>query len=167
MRMDASEIRLAQARWVLGSLRPEELVDLAGRALEAGFDSPALRVLAGEARPTRPDAQPLWARALSELGLDPLDEEQARLVVAASWARAIASGEIGAYEGASAIARECCDLMGRRSRLDVFAIQASRIEDFRFAASESSDPGGYDRLVAECEDEILREAKRLLSELAS
>jgi hypothetical protein len=130
--MAIGQIRLAQARWLLGSLSPEALVEVAGKALELGIDSPSLRRLAGETRPTRHEIQPLWATTLAE--------------------------------GARASSQECCDLMGSRSRLDTFAILASRHEDYRFAGSDSGASSRYDQEVQHCEREILREARALLSE---
>jgi len=52
MRPDETRLDIAVARWVLGLLSGEELPWMACAALEAGLDSPALKRLAGELRPT-------------------------------------------------------------------------------------------------------------------
>jgi hypothetical protein len=128
--MDIEEIRLAQARWTLGLLYPERLPDLACAALAADIDSPSLRLLAGENRPSRTTVMPIFNRALSELGLGTITQDEARLIVGRSWAKQIVAGVVTPYEGAKAIWRECCDLMGPRTRLDVFLSLGSEHEDF-------------------------------------
>ena len=71
--------QLLQVRWVLGSLRPEELVEQAALALEQGFDGDALRQLAGLMikKPARSDLEGLPERAFAEMGLPPCDKDQA------------------------------------------------------------------------------------------
>jgi hypothetical protein len=58
-----------QARWVLGGLTAEEIVNQAGLALEQGFDGPALRQLAGFLKPTLRDLEGLPERAFTDMGL--------------------------------------------------------------------------------------------------
>jgi hypothetical protein len=69
--------QLLQARWVLGGLGADELVDQAALALEQGFDGTALRQLAGLMKPTLRDLELLPERAFSEMGLRPCDRDQA------------------------------------------------------------------------------------------
>lgn len=71
--------QLLQVRWVLGGLRPEQLVAQAALALEQGFDGTALRQLAGLMikKPTLSDLERLPERAFAEMGLEPCDREQA------------------------------------------------------------------------------------------
>lgn len=71
------DIRLLQARWVLGGVAPEEWVDQAISALDQGFDGTALRQLAGLVRPTQRYLGLLPERALAEMGLDLCDKERA------------------------------------------------------------------------------------------
>jgi hypothetical protein len=68
---------LLQAQWVLGGLNAEELPELAVLALEQGFGGNALQQLAGMVRPTQRDLGNLPERAFVELGLDPIDKDQA------------------------------------------------------------------------------------------
>lgn len=71
--------QLLQVRWVLGGIRPEELVDQACLALEQGFDGTALRQLAGltTPKPSRADLESLPERAFAEMGLAPCNRDQA------------------------------------------------------------------------------------------
>jgi len=68
---------LLQARWVLGGIEPEQFVELAVHALEQGFDGIALQQLAGLSRPTSRDLGNLPARIFAEMGLKPIDRDQA------------------------------------------------------------------------------------------
>jgi len=76
--------QLLQARWVLGAVGAEELVNQAGLALEQGFDGNALRQLAGLVRPALPNLGLLPERAFAEMGLKPCDRDQALSLVIAS-----------------------------------------------------------------------------------
>jgi len=163
--LDVQDIRLARARWLLGLLHPEPLVEFACDALEADVDSPSLRILAGEIQPTRETLEPLFRRVLEELGCEPLDELQARGLVAQSWATQIVAGAVTPYDGAKAIWRECCDVMGPRTRLDAFLSLASEHEDFRFA--QLSTPAAYASEIRQCEQQIVQEARDLLRDSAA
>src|ERR1700674_5539529 len=68
---------LFQARWVLGGIDPKQFVELAVYALEHGFDGTALRQLAGLSRPTSTDLGNLPARVFADMGLKPIDRDQA------------------------------------------------------------------------------------------
>jgi hypothetical protein len=73
--------QILQARWILGGIRPEDLPDLAVMALEQGFDGTALQQLAGLVRPTLADLETLPQRAFAEMGLKPIDKDQAVTVL--------------------------------------------------------------------------------------
>lgn len=68
---------LLHARWLLGGVGPDELTNQAEVALTQGFDGPALRQLAGLIRPALHNLDTLPDRAFLEMGLEPLDKEQA------------------------------------------------------------------------------------------
>lgn len=68
---------LLQARWVLGGIDPEQFVELAVSALEQGFEGTALRQLAGLSRPTSADLGNLPARIFADMGLKPVDRDEA------------------------------------------------------------------------------------------
>ena len=97
-------LEFAEAQWRLGLLRPETLPDLACAALQAGFYSESLCVLAGLVRPTMRDAGPLLADALTELGRPRMTREQRLQFLAAHWARAIVDGAIRPIQGADQLA---------------------------------------------------------------
>lgn len=72
---------LLQARWVLGCIDAEEFVTQAISALGENLDCPALRQIAGLAKPTIGDLGTLPDRAFRELGLQRIDVLQATRVV--------------------------------------------------------------------------------------
>jgi hypothetical protein len=74
---DKIDPQLLQARWVLGGLTADELVNQALLALEQGFDGTALRQLAGLMKPTIRDLGLLPERAFADMGLKPCDRDQA------------------------------------------------------------------------------------------
>jgi hypothetical protein len=97
---------------------------------------------------------------IAELDLAPLDDVQARLVIARSWARRILANQASPYEGAKAIWDECYDLASPESPFEAFRHLASEHEDYRFA--ESDGPRSYRREIEVCEEEIVARAKLLL-----
>lgn len=72
---------LLQARWVLGGVSAEELINQAIFALEQGFTGIALQQLAGLTHPNLSDLGSLPERAFADLGLKPVDTEQAINIV--------------------------------------------------------------------------------------
>ena len=71
------DAELLQAQWVLGGLNAEELTDQAVLALQQGFSGVALEQLAGLLRPAKRDLGNLPDRAFAELGLQPIDNDEA------------------------------------------------------------------------------------------
>ncbi len=74
---------LLRARWVLGGLSAEELIDQAVLALQQGFGGTALEQLAGLVRPAQRDLGNLPERAFAEMGLEPINKDQAVTLVIA------------------------------------------------------------------------------------
>jgi hypothetical protein len=68
---------LVQARWILGGLRPEDLVTRALSALQQDFSGIALQQLAGLVSPALSDLGTLPERAFAEMGLKPIDRQGA------------------------------------------------------------------------------------------
>jgi hypothetical protein len=68
---------LLQARWILGGLRPEDLVSQALSALQQDFSGIALQQIAGLVNPTLSDLGTLPERAFAEMGLKPIDKRGA------------------------------------------------------------------------------------------
>jgi hypothetical protein len=80
---DKFDPKLLQVRWVLGRAEAEEMVTQATLALERGADGTALSQLAGLVKPTLRDIGSLPERAFSEMGLKPLNKDQAISFLAA------------------------------------------------------------------------------------
>ena len=68
---------LLQARWVLGGIEPEQFVAIAVSALEQGFDGTALQQIAGLSRPTLGDLGTLPERFFADMGLKPINQNEA------------------------------------------------------------------------------------------
>jgi hypothetical protein len=97
---------LLQARWVLGGIEPQQLVEIAVSALQQGFDEPALRQLAGLTRPALGDLGTLPARFFAGMGLKPIDQDEAVALL-------LARGEPPTSRVISALRREFPDFCGR------------------------------------------------------
>jgi hypothetical protein len=74
---DSLDVQLLQAKWVLGGVEPEQLVQAAVLALEQGFDGTALQQLAGLSHSAARDLGTLPAKAFAEMGLKPTSEDEA------------------------------------------------------------------------------------------
>lgn len=97
--------RLLAARWYARRLFPEGVPQAAADALEAGFDGPALRRLAGLIRPTLVDIQPWIENALEEIGqVEPLSQEEGLIAIAEPVARHIVDGSLDPLEGCRRLA---------------------------------------------------------------
>ena len=59
----------AAIQFELGELRSSDLPDVATGLLAAGYDSPSLRIVAGDMKPEMADAGKTFASALQELGV--------------------------------------------------------------------------------------------------
>ena len=84
-----------------GRLASEDLPEIAVEALVRGLDSPALRILAGQARSDVRDSADLFRVALDELGIELPDADRARWRLARCTAGDIVTGRIGAVCGAN------------------------------------------------------------------
>ncbi len=99
-----ASLRLTAARLRLDFLLPSsELPTMAASALEAGLDSPSLRLLAGELHPTWAESGPLFHRALQELGIMPLSRPEAGITLVRHLAEQILTDAVAPYDGACAI----------------------------------------------------------------
>lgn len=97
--------KLLAAKWYALKLFPEEVPQAAADALEAGFDGPALRRLAGLICPTLVDIQPWIEKALGEIGqVEPLSQEEGLLKIAEPVARHILDGSLDPLEGCRRLA---------------------------------------------------------------
>ena len=83
------------AKWYCSKVGPEDMPAFAADALEAGFDGPSLRQLAGLIKPTSRDVGDLFERALHEIGTVSVhSEEQAIVFESRQIAMAIVEGRI-------------------------------------------------------------------------
>lgn len=80
----AFDPQLEQAKYLQGFLHPEDLPHVAADALEAGYDSRSLRMLAGLEKPTVWDAEPLWRKAWEEIG-ERIPDKDESLLITADW----------------------------------------------------------------------------------
>jgi len=129
VRTDFGSWGIVAAKWVLGLIPSQALPQLATDAMEAGFDSPALRELAGELHPTLGASGPLFETILDEIGVGIPDRSRAGLVLARSYAAQITAGTLSPYEGARKIWRLQIDIEGLRHDLGPFAYWASEWDE--------------------------------------
>jgi len=93
------------ARWSSHDLYGEDMPGVAADLLEVGFDTPALRRLAGETQINgSAEVEPLIGRMFRELGIRyPLQEKEANLIASRQIAREVIAGSRNAWEAASHI----------------------------------------------------------------
>lgn len=103
MQMNTKRLEVAAARVVLDLLRPEDIADVAGSALEDGCDSYSLRMLAGLTLAEAGEARSMFHRSLSELGIPVPSRRDAVMRLARGTAEGILGGTTDAYEGAKQI----------------------------------------------------------------
>lgn len=123
--------RLQTARWVLGRIHGEELPQIATDAMVQGDDSPSLRLLAADSRPTIGEAGPLFLAALQELKIDLPDQRAAIFILARGLAEKIVEGQLGAHDGACELALLSYDATPSEAMISVFVGLASELDDFR------------------------------------
>jgi hypothetical protein len=95
--------RILAARWASHDLYGEDMPSIAADLLEAGYDTPTLRRLAGEMQVAcSADVEDLVGRMFGELGvLYPLSERHAKLIVTRQIAREVIAGERNAWAAAN------------------------------------------------------------------
>ena len=128
--MTAPMLREAMAKVVLGTVRADELVEIAIEALHYGHDSPSLRALAGLTTSELEDAKELFRRACAETAVEIPSAKEATICLAQGVARRILIGSTTAYEGA----KEIWELSLRVPREELGVL-----DSFIYAASEWED----------------------------
>lgn len=117
----------------MGLLSSDQLPAIATEALEVGFDCPSLRLLAGETEHIGSTVDPLFSRAIRELGIPTPDHRTAAKVVAACYAEGILEGTWSPYEGARKIWWNVANAFDKDpeiwGQLSVFVGLASEWED--------------------------------------
>jgi hypothetical protein len=91
------------ARWASHDLYGEDMPGIAADLLEAGFDTPAIRRLAGETQVRcSADVEELVGSMFRELGIGyPLADKEAKLIVSRQIAREVIAGSRNAWAAAS------------------------------------------------------------------
>ena len=89
------------ARWALGRIYSEQLPQIALQWLEDGFDSPTLRILAGETNPIMSEVGPIFERVLEELNIAVPTSAEYVLHLVREVAQNIVEAKITPYDGAS------------------------------------------------------------------
>jgi hypothetical protein len=94
------------AKWYCSEVGPEDMPAFAADALEAGFDGPSLRRLAGLLKPTSGEIGTLFREALLEIGSVKIQtEDQAVLALSRATATGIVEGRMDPIQGAEVLAR--------------------------------------------------------------
>jgi hypothetical protein len=93
-------IKAEIARFRLGLIDGSQLPNVAVAMLAAGFDSQAVREVAGMQAPTLRDAGPTFERALAETKLHLVDQAESRRLVVVDTLEAIAGGRVAPRSGA-------------------------------------------------------------------
>lgn len=140
------------AKWYCERVWPEDMPGFSADALEAGFDGPALRRLAGLIRPTSPDVGNLFVRALDEIGtIEIRSKEQAIFKLARILAKAIVDGQVDPILGARGLAR--------------YALEAGYPEELAQFDQLADEPlwGEYARSRDLLRADIIAEAKKLMA----
>jgi hypothetical protein len=117
------------AKHVLGLLPVEALPGMALDAIQAGYDSPSLRQLAGASEHDTEEAHRLFGKAIQELGLPIPQAPEAGLTLARDIAREVVSGAIAPYEGAKRIWNQIYTRLPELKQLKPFVGLASEYED--------------------------------------
>lgn len=117
------------AKYVLGLLPVEALPGMALDAIQAGYDSPSLRQLAGANEHDTEEAHRLFGKAIQELGLPIPQAPEAGLTLARDIARLVVSGAIAPYEGAKRIWNQIYTRLSELKQLKPFVGLASEYED--------------------------------------
>lgn len=143
-------MQLVADRFLAGQIASERLPHLAAEALVEGFDSPALRELAGLSRDEVREARDLFRRALTELGATMPVEDASADDMVLFWASRMVAGTVAPADGANWVIRYGEDL-GWPERLTRLLGLASVWDDW---------PEGR----RETERNMLAEARALLTE---
>lgn len=126
--------RLLAARWASHDLRGEDMPSIAADLLEAGYDTPTLRRLAGEMNVTcSADVEELVEKMFRELDIYyPLSEAQAKLFFTQQISREVVAGMRNPWKAASELNRlwgyeiwhhkDLCDVAQLHEELDYISV---------------------------------------------
>ena len=124
------DLRLLEAKWVLGLIHSEELPDIAATALTHGIESKSLIVLAGLNGSDTDEVRKLFEQALCELGCGRMEKIDAVRNYARSVSTAILESELAPLDGAKQIWKATLNAeISEFHELDAFIYAASELED--------------------------------------
>ncbi|KAA3611947.1 MAG: hypothetical protein DWQ01_07645 [Planctomycetota bacterium] len=128
--MNAKWMDLIVSKAALGFFLSDDLPKIGVQALEHGWDSPSLRILAGLYQSEAEEAKRMFTRALSELGITIPTKRNAALNLAKETAKNILAGMTEAYPGAKEIWNLTLSALDEDlHELDPFVYAASEWED--------------------------------------
>ena len=136
-------LELAALRLAIGEQPSEQLPMLAAEALARGLDSPSLREVAGISSTEVREARDLFVVALTELGIDVPNVDDALWRLVRHIATQIVDGRVASYDGASWIWHHAYHRVEREGDLRVFVGLASEWDDHPNARSN------YERQIIE------------------
>ena len=117
------------AKHALGLMPVGELTSIAVDAIQAGYDSPSLRQLAGTNEHDTEEVHRLFAKAILELGLRVPPAAEAGLTLAQAIAKEVLAGVVTPYEGAKRIWDQVYTRLPELKQLKPFVGLASEYED--------------------------------------
>ena len=146
---------------VVGRMESERIPGFAAEWLTDGFDSPALRTLAGVESPIMSEVAPLFRKAMHEIGVDIPTKDEALMMLARDYAGRIIAGSLTAHAGAGLIWWHVTNEMERPNHLLLsFVGAASELDDLEDrTAEDGADRQEYRRQL---ENQILESARELL-----
>jgi hypothetical protein len=159
----ASSMNLKDAAkfWTFYPLPSEQLPEIAFDALAEGYDSPSLRALAGVTNPIMSEVEPLFRKALEELGIPIPDYSDSGKSVALYYAKAILSGDVSPYEGARTLWNLYNDdRVEIHNELLIFVGLASEYEDAEIYLNNGNLE--YKKYLTELTEQIILEAKKFV-----
>lgn len=115
---EIENVRLVFLQDQVGLVPSEEYPDVAANLLVGGYDSPALRELAGYPRNDPRGASDLWIQAREELGKPFEDDGVARHILVTSWLSEIVGGTLAPRTGAGLIFGMGWLVLGKPTELD-------------------------------------------------
>ena len=141
--------------FVWGTLSAHDLPAIASAAIDQGFFSASLSELALTDRPIASEVEPLFAKALEELGVDRPDKVTAGRRIARDYARQILDGEISIHEGARSIWLDIATNpeWPRSPLLDTFVYGASEWDEV--VGTQHQDE--FERGILEAAHDLLRQ----------
>ncbi len=156
--------KTAIALWALGRIPSEQLPIIAYQWLEAGWDSPTLRILAGERNSIMSEVGPMFEAVLEELGfvVPALDNVVAYL--ARESAQKIVDGTVSPYDGACEIEQLAFEYSEAEdgSIASEFAFLTLEYEEFALEIHIEYSDEDREQIRAELDARIVEEARKLI-----